>query len=200
MDKALKTTLTCIVALALNLLVVAIFHSGNSSFPLFLDTIFTVAVVFYCGLVPALCVSVAYNLINGFLWNFREQISDPVVYLYAVCGILIVIVTWLVARHKEEFHISPVVTILYLLIIAMFSSLCTIITGGIMDYFHFKYFNIPDVMSPIKKFTDSFVRQNFSLFTSCILAQIPVSFADRLITTFAGYGVYRIAERFLGEL
>ena len=50
------------------------------------------------------------------------------------------------------------------------------------------------MMNPIKSFTESFVHQHFSLLASCILAQIPISFADRLIATFSGYGVYRIVE------
>nr|WP_318707801.1 hypothetical protein [uncultured Treponema sp.] len=52
-------------------------------------------------------------------------------------------------------------------------------------------------MNPIKSFTESFVNHHFSLLVSCILAQIPISFADRLIATFAGYGVYRLCERFI---
>ena len=32
---------------------------------------------------------------------------------------------------------------------------------------------------------------------SCILAQIPISFLDRLIATFAGFGIYKLCVRFL---
>ena len=71
--------------------------------------------------------------------------------------------------------------------------------GGTIDYFHYKCFNITDVVSPIKKFADGFMRQNFGLYFSCIVAQIPVSFTDRLITTFAGFGVYRLMQRTLGR-
>ena len=111
-----------------------------------------------------------------------------------VCGILIVFSTWLFARRKDDFKISAAITALYLVLIALLSSLCAIISSGIIDYFHYIYYDVPDMMNPIKSFTKSFVQHRFSLLASCILAQIPISFADRLIATFAGYGVYRLCE------
>lgn len=117
--------------------------------------------------------------------------------MYSVCGVLIVFSTWFIARRKNEFKISLTVTILYLVLIALISSFFTIITGGIIDFFHYKYYEIPDMMNPIKKFTESFVHQRMSLLVSCILAQIPISFLDRLIATFAGFGIYKLSNKFL---
>lgn len=196
MPRPLKTVILCLVAEILNFFVCDIFYHVLG-IPLFFDTIFTVASVFYLGLVPALCVSLGYNLINSLIWIFKEDVSDPFIFLYSICGLLIVISTWLIARRKAEFKISTTVTVLYLLLITLLSSFCTIFAGGIIDYFHYIYFNVPDMMNPIKSFTESFVQQRFSLLASCILAQIPVSFLDRLIATFAGYGIYRITERVL---
>ena len=105
--------------------------------------------------------------------------------------------TWLIARCKSEFKISLTVTLLYLVLIALISSFCTIVAGGIIDFFHYKYYEIPDMMNPIKRFTESFVRQRLSLLASCILAQIPISFLDRLLATFAGFGIYILCDRFL---
>lgn len=67
MPKTLRTVVICVIAEILNFIVPAIFYHGLK-IPLFFDTIFTVAVVFYCGLLPALCVSIGYNLINSFIW------------------------------------------------------------------------------------------------------------------------------------
>lgn len=190
-----KIIIICIVAEILNLLAVYLF-CNTLRIPLFFDTIFTVAVTFYLGLVPALCVSFAYNLINSLIWVLSGE-NDPFIFLYTICGLLIVFSTWIIARRKEELKISPSVTILYLVLIVLLSSFCTIISGGIIDYFHLKYRNVPDLMNPIKKFTESFVHQRFSLLASCILGQIPISFLDRLLSTFAGFGIYKLAERFL---
>ncbi len=190
----LKTIIVCVVAEALNLLTVFIFYN-TLKMPLFFDTIFTVAVVFYLGLVPALCVSVGYNVIDSLLWIRESGFFDPFILMYGICGILIVVSTWLIARNKEEFKISFPVTFLYLLLIALLSSLCTTIAGGIIDFFHYKYYEITSMMNPIKNFTESFVHQHFSFLVSCILAQIPVSFLDRLIATLSGYGVYKICDK-----
>lgn len=196
MPKPLRTVVICIIAEILNFFAADLFYHVLK-IPLFFDTIFTVAVVFYLGLIPALCVSIGYNLINSLMWVCGEDVSDPFIFFYTICGILIVLSTWFFARRKDEFRISPVITILYLVLIALLSSLCTVISSGIIDYFHYIYYDVPDMMNPIKTFTESFVNQRFSLLVSCILAQIPISFADRLIATFAGYGVYRLCERFI---
>ena len=191
-----RTILLCIIAEIMNFLTMHIFYHVLK-IPLFFDTIWTVAVVFYLGLFPAICVSLGYNIINAFLWVNKEGFFDPFIFMYAVCGILIVLSTWIVARRKNEFKISLAVTLLYLVLIALLSSFCTIIAGGIIVFFHYKYYEIPDMMNPIKKFTESFVRQRLSLLASCILAQIPISFLDRIIATFAGFGIYKLCDRFL---
>lgn len=196
MRKIPKTIILCILAEILNFLTVYIFYL-TLNIPLFFDTIWTVAVVFYLGLVPGLCVSLGYNIINTILWFFQEGFFDPFMLSFSICGVLIVLSTWLIARQKSEFKISIMVTILYLVLIALLSSFCTIIAGGIIDFFHYKHYEISDMMNPIKKFTESFLHQRFDLLPSCILAQIPISFLDRLLATFAGFGIYKLLDRFL---
>lgn len=196
LSESLKTVIICIIAEALNFLTTFIFYQVLK-IPLFFDTIFTVAVVFYAGLIPGLCVSVCYNLINSLIWISKSGFFDPFILMYGICGILIVFSTWIIARNKKEFKISVPITILYLFMIALISCLCTVISSGIIDFFHYKYYEITDMMNPIKKFTESFVYQHFSLLASCILAQIPISFLDRLIATFAGFGIYKIYDRFI---
>lgn len=191
-----KTVLICLIAEVMNFLTTGLFYHILNIL-LFFDTIWTVAVVFYLGLVPALCVSLGYNIINTLLWACQEEFFDPFLLMYSVCGVLIVFSTWFIARRKNEFKISLTVTILYLVLIALISSFFTIITGGIIDFFHYKYYEIPDMMNLIKKFTESFVHQRMSLLVSCILAQIPISFLDRLIATFAGFGIYKLSNKFL---
>lgn len=196
-NKPLITTiLICIIAEVLNFLTTFIFYHVLK-IPLFFDTIFTVAVVFYLGLIPALCVSIGYNVINSIIWTCKTGFFDPFMLMYGICGILIVISTWLVARNKKDFKISYLITILYLILITLFSSICSILTSGIIDFFHYKYYEITDIMNPIKNFTESFVHQHFSLLASCILAQIPISFLDRLIATFSGYGIFKLCDKFI---
>lgn len=190
----MKKTLICLAAIILNFLAASLFFNVLK-LPFFFDTIWTVAVVFWLGLVPGLCVAVGYNILNYLVWALKSGTGN-FAFLYSICGILIVLSTWMFSRKKEEFRFSPVVTILYLILISLVSSFCTIIAGGLIDYFQYTNYDMIEQMNPIKKFTDSFVRQKFSLLASCILAQIPISFTDRLITTFAGFGIYRLIQKF----
>ena len=198
MKRTPKIALFCIASLFLNLAVSLLIYDVMH-IPLFLDTIFTVAIVFYLGLIPGLIVGFLYNFIDPLFNYLVRGISSPTNIFFSLCGIAIVLVTWAFVRRKEEFQISKTVTILYLLLISLLSSCASVFIGGIIDFIRFSYYDIPDSMAPIKQFTDGFLSQKFNLFASCILGQIPVSLTDRLISTFAGYGVYKLFEKFFGK-
>lgn len=153
--------------------------------PLFFDTIWTVAVVFYLGLIPGLVVSIGYNIINTLLLFWQEGYFDPFVLMYGICGIFTVLSTWFIARRKAEFKISVTITILYLVLIVLLAS------------FFYKHYEIPDMMNPIKNFTTGLVYMRFSFLVSCILAQIPTVLLDRFIATFAGFGIYTLWNKFM---
>ena len=197
MNHKLKIALFCIVSIFLNLGASVLFFDVLS-IPLFIDTVFTVAIVFYLGLVPGLAVGFLYNFVDVLFNYLVRGVNSPTNIFFSICGAAIVLVTWLFARKKEEFQLSLSITILYLLLISLLSSFVTIFIGGIFDFIRFSYYEIPDSMAPIKQFTDSFVSQKFSLFASCILGQIPISLTDRLISTFAGYGVYKLYVKIFG--
>lgn len=102
-----KTVLLCLAALALN--IATFLLVTYLRLPIFMDTIFTVALVFYAGLVPALIVAALYNpimtvllcVINGTEIFYFDS-------LYAICGILIVISTWIFSRNKKNsFSVIP---------------------------------------------------------------------------------------------
>lgn len=197
MKRTPKIALFCITAVLLNLGTTLLFYDVLGV-PLFFDTIFTVAIVFYLGLIPGLIVGVSFNLVDTLFNMLFRGIFSPTNCFFSICGAAIVLVTWAFSRKKEEFQISKTITILYLLLISLLSSSASIFIGGIIDYVRFTYLDIPDSMAPIKQFTDSFLSQKFSLFASCILAQIPISLTDRLITTFAGFGVYKLIVKLFG--
>ena len=197
MKRSPKIALFCIAAILMNLGTTILFYDVLG-IPLFLDTIFTVAIVFYLGLVPGLIVGICFNFVDTLFNMLVRGIFSPTNMFFSICGAAIVLVTWGFSRKKEEFQISVPITILYLLLISLLSSCTSIFIGGIIDFLRFTFYEIPDSMAPIKKFTDSFLSQKFSLFASCILAQIPISITDRLITTFAGFGVYKLLVKLFG--
>ena len=60
MKRTPKIALFCISAILLNVAATFLFYDVLH-IPLFLDTIFTVAIVFYFGLVPGLVVGIIFN-------------------------------------------------------------------------------------------------------------------------------------------
>lgn len=197
MPQKLKTPLICVCALILNFVSVYLFQFVLGT-PLFMDTIFTVAVVFLYGLVPALCVSVAYNILNPVFIRFVVGLDFvPAQMIYVFCGIGIVIITWAVARKKENFRISVAITSLYLLLISLSTSFYTVFVGGTIDFFNWKNSSLTEFLKP---FVRAFINQKFNLYISCILAQIPISITDRIINTFAGFCVYKIFDKCTSSL
>ena len=198
MKRKSKVFLICLMAEMLNFIVVIIFFD-ILKVSLFLDTIFTVAITFYFGLVPGLLVSIFYNLLSPLTSYLINGVFEPTAFFFTFCGIAIVLVTWLFSRYEDEFRISRPITVLYLILIAMLSSFCSIMIGGFIDYVRFSACEVSDKVAPIKKYMDAFLQQDFNLFAACIIAQVPVSFIDRLITTFLGYKVYKLLKRIFGD-
>lgn len=198
MKKNVSTFLLCLTAIALNFLVAFTFCDWLH-IPIFMDTIFTVAITFYCGLVPGIVVAILYNVIATLTLVMRGFTFEIYAVLFAICGVLVALTTWFFARRRENFQINTSITSLYLVLIALVSSLLAVFSGGTIDYIRYSLADLPDRMAPIKNFTDAFRDQNFPLYASCILGQLPISFLDRIVTTFSGYGVYRLMVRLFGE-
>lgn len=196
--RVFKLIVLCALAEVLNIVAAYIFYDVLH-IPLFMDTIFTVAITFYYGLAPGLVVAVLYNVLAAIVRLERGIGFQPFNMLFGICGALIALVTWIFARRKAEFKINATITCLYLLLIALCSSFVVIFSSGIIDFVKLSYFDTPDMVAPIREFTESFVHQKFSLLASCIFGQIPISFTDRLITTFLGYGVFRLMVKAFGE-
>ena len=194
MKQYLKNTFLCLLALTLN--IALSFLSSFLPISLFLDSIFTVALIFYCGLVPALVVAAFYNplmtLIRCAIYGTEIFYFD---FLYALCGILIVIITWALSRNKKEFFFSKTVTVLYLFIIVFASSFVSSFMASILDTYIRPLFEKTSGFSSIDKYSLAFQQLKFDTFLSYLLPRIPITVLDRLICTFAGFGIYRLAKR-----
>ncbi len=164
--------------------------------PLFLDTIGTVAVTFYAGLLPGIIVALLFNVIRTIqiaLVNGTE--IYPWEMLYMLCGAAIAAVTWVFAHKKENFRISRTITFLYLLLIAFASAFASCVIGGLVETVNRILFSGVQNKSLTEYFVRAFMGENLGLFISCVIARIPMTLMDRIICTFAGYGLYRIAKR-----
>ena len=146
MKRKWKIALFCIASIVLNLLTTYLVFDV-CHIPLFFDTIFTVAIVFYLGLIPGLIVGILFNVTDTLFNFFVRGVYSPTNICFALCGAAIVLVTWAFARKKEEFQISVPITILYLLLIALLSSCASIFIGGFIVKFGELFIALAKVLS-----------------------------------------------------
>lgn len=176
------------------------FFSALLELPAFFDTIFSVAITFYAGLVPGIIVAVLSNpLMTVLRCAFYGTEIFYFDFLYSVCGIFIVLATWAISRNKKEFFFSRTVTILYLLIIAFTSSFLSCFSASFLDTFIRPLFNKSSGFSAIDNLATVFQKLKFNVFLSYLLPRIPLTVLDRLLCTFAGFGIYRFAEQKFGS-
>lgn len=176
------------------------FLSATLELPAFFDTIFTVAITFYAGLVPGIIAAAFSNpLMTVLRCAFYGTEIFYFDFLYSVCGIFIVLATWTISRNKKEFFFSRAVTVLYLLVIAFASSFLSCFSASFLDTFIRPLFEKRSGFSAIDNFSIAFQKLKFNVFLSYLLPRIPLTVLDRLICTFAGFGIYRFAEQKFGS-
>ncbi len=193
-EKILRFVVICLIGELLNFLFALL--AKKLSIPLFLDTVGSIAVVFYAGLLPGLIVAVFYNV----FWVLISMlVSHAPLYpwdmLYALCGMVIVFTTWLFACKKDNFRISWLITTLFLVLIAFVSAFASSFVGGMIESVNRLYFGNLAYDTILYHFVKAFLGENLGLVASCILARIPVTVVDRLVCTFAGYGICLLANQ-----
>lgn len=188
-----KCLIVCVIGEMLNF--AGAFLLDSFHIPLFLDTVGTVAVTFYAGLVPGIIVALLFNILRtlqvALINNIQLYLWEM---LYMLCGAAIAAVTWAFSHKKENFRISRTITLLYLLLIAFVSAFASSVIGGLVETVNRIFFSGVQNKSPTEYFVRAFMGENLGLFVSCVIARIPTTLLDRVICTFAGYGLYRIAK------
>ncbi len=189
-----KIILITLVSLLLNILFS--YTASKLNLIIFLDSVFSVALTFYAGLIPGLIVAFALNPIMTVIFCLETGI--PFLYydsLYNICGMLIVFITWLFSRNKADFLYSPLFTVLYLLIIAFTSAIASCFCASLLDTFVRPFFGRPSGFGITDAFSSSFQNRNLGSFLSYLLPRIPITVLDRLVCTFAGFGVFYLLDK-----
>jgi hypothetical protein len=196
------------IAGALLNMLIQYFSRGRLGIPLFLDTVLTMTVTFYGG--------VFWGALTGALTNLIEQsifFYGWFPYLYAFCNIAVALVTALFIRwFPQELGINSsagnsekslsnnqgkslwlqdlmgraIVLVLLsfalCLVISVLGGLCSIIIKSFNPLVH-------DPVDPELNFRLALVRRNLPGIIVEIGSRIPVNLLDRLISSFAGYGL-----------
>lgn len=183
------TLLLCFIAASLNLLF-SLTTGKLLKIPLFLDTIFTITILFYCGIIPAIITAILFSIPSSLIDN------SPFYILFSLCSIAIIFITYEIMKAESKQKHSKTLTILYLILAALLSGFASSVIGGTIHTLGLILF--PTEISEIvtEKFVLSLFSQNGELFLSAILGRIPTTCLDRIISTLLGYGLYKILLKF----
>ncbi|MBO4759255.1 MAG: hypothetical protein J5505_04265, partial [Spirochaetaceae bacterium] len=92
----------------------------------------------------------------------------------------------LFVRKKENLKKGVNITFLYILSAAVCAALACSVVSGIISYFTFSL-NVES--GPFDKIIFAFSGDQMGVLASCIVGRIPITILDRIITTFAGFGI-----------
>ena len=163
--------------------------------PLFLDMTFAMAVLFAYGVLPAIMTYVV-NVICGCLKLVFLYGKNDYVYLFTLSALTIILVTWAFVRKKENLKKGVNLTFLYILSAAVCAALACSVVSGIISYFTY---TLVMEAGPFDKIIFAFSGDQMGVLASCIVGRIPITILDRIITSFAGFGIYRLLVKFFGK-
>lgn len=188
--KPIGLTIILILVAALLNFALSAFTSQVLKIPLFLDTIFTIAMLFYCGILPAYITALLQSIPSSLIVN------APFYILFSFCSLAIILITYFIMKNNDTRKQSAPLTVLYLILASLLAGFASSVIGGSIHTLGLILY--PTEISEIvtEKFVLSLFSQNGNLLLSAILGRIPSTCIDRIITTFLGYGLYKLLLNF----
>jgi hypothetical protein len=188
----LVSLLFCLAGAMLNI-GISRFNGSVLHLPLFIDTIFTIALTFSRGLF--------WGVLTGVLTHLASNILFPAgwpMYLYTFCSIVSALITALFIRHFPDalgFHrrstLRTVIDRLIMLMVLSFA-LCFAmsvqggLTAALIEFLGTS--GSSGTEGPELLFKLTLLRRNLPLVGVEILSRIPLNVIDRLISVFGAYG------------
>jgi hypothetical protein len=195
----------CLFSLAANALLGSL-ANGIFKISLYLDTVFTAALAFAFGFLPAFAVALLLPVQNylNFLISRTEFVTDFVGYAFILCIVAEIILVCVFRRVIQEpesrFFARPsfdsfIPLAAPLLALAVLDCLAVSLSGGLIDFFIVRVFMSGHRRFPEDLFKLSFLKNNMPLLAASIAARIPINIVDRFIVVFGGYGVSLLYRR-----
>jgi hypothetical protein len=194
--RLIKLSLLCVLSAVGNFLL------NNLSvyfmkFPLFLDTVFTIAVTFTAGLIPGLVTAV----LSYIALNVMEIRFSP----FILCSVAEILLVWRFKPANTEkkragnFAWPEKTTVLYvgvfarLMILYIICCFAVSVMGGVIDFFYYGMLSNPKLyFSAEDAFKIGLLRSGIPVLAMDILSRIPVNIVDRFIVIFGGYFISRL--------
>ena len=204
-----KLALLCLVSGLLNTLISYLIN-GVCALPLYFDTLFTVAVFFSAGLVPALITAVLLPIFTTFEYIYLMHLEAETArwtYIFVFCVIFEVLLIFffrnkikpLDAAFRKNPSLYAFINLAPLfMLIAVLDCIMISVTGGIIDYI-LATLSVPKAYYPEDSFKLGLLSNNVSLLTASILSRVPINIVDRFFVIFGGYGVSLVYRKILGR-
>lgn len=176
----ISTILSIVINFGFNHLAIFILHV-----PLFLDTVGTVTLTFFCGWIPGLVCAFATALLDSIIGGYFLQLPT----LYVICSFFAVFISYKFKRNIFNTNMI-IVRICYLFILAMIMCVVISILGGIIDSICITYSNYKSTY-PVASdfFKPNFIKLGLSQLGTNIVSRFPINIVDRLFTCFISYGL-----------
>jgi len=177
-------------------------------FPLFADTIFTVAMCFTAGWLPAVLTGI---LLSNLIYPLKDYFLaglpyNPAWSFFSVCILAEIVLVYFfhkrikpredVFLQKPSLH-SFIGVATGLLVLTAFDCIVISILGGMVDFILNKL-SAPLASSFEDVFEVGLLRHNVPWLLAGILARIPINIVDRFIAIFGGYGISLIFRKLIG--
>jgi len=194
-------SLLCLVSalcnVILNYFVCYIWH-----IPLYLDTVFTVALCFAAGLLPgllnaALVLPACFFLMHSYVLPIEPE-AGWARYLFTLCVVCEALAVCFyhgrsMKRQDAAFLEKPsfssfIGAAAKLLVLAVLDCIVVSVSGGIIDFVITRN-SAPRPIFPEDTFKLGLLRNNVPVLATAILSRIPINIVDRFIAIFGGYGI-----------
>src|SRR5574344_255676 len=193
MKKFLKLALFCIIGGMMDILFEKVF-SNRLHLPLFFDTTFCVALTFYGGILCGLATAAFFQLGHFLFWT--PGVSY-VFLLYFFCSASIALTVWLYKKYVMDRHNASIPLLFAeLLVLSIIACIVASVTGGIISRICAEIVGTENEFSSPVDFMILMFRAHISSpLAAAIISRIPINIIDRVITVFAGWGIYLLLKK-----
>jgi len=160
--------------------------------PLFLDTVFTVAVSFSAGLIPGIATALLTYLAIG----ARDGVLTPFI-LCSIAEVLLIcgLKRWL--KPDAANFASSVGVFAKLILLYIAAAFLISIMGGVIDYlYHHMWAMEKPYFSSEDTFKINLLQRGIPLLLVNIFSRIPINIVDRFIVIFGGFFISRLLKWF----
>jgi hypothetical protein len=204
-----KIVVLCIVSAFLNTALSYLINTAGA-LPLYLDTLFTVAICFTAGLIPALVTALLLPVFTACKYIFIMGLQMGTawgMYLFVICVIGEVLLVFsfrkkiapLDAVFRKNASLFNFINLApLLLLITVLDCIVVSVSGGIIDFF-LTEFSVPKAFDPEDSFKLGLLRNNVPVMATAILSRIPINIVDRIFVIFGGYGVSLLYRKWINS-